>query len=180
MALILLPFPSEGEGGGLSDIFNVGQSAFVWTIAIFLLALPLMWKFVFGPITRALDERELKTREAAKAAEAAREEAKRVQQAIQEDLNRARQEAARQVADARARAEAREKEILAAARAQAEADRQRAKEEIERALSAARETLRGDAVALGIQVAERVISREFSDADQARLESELEREVARR
>lgn len=180
MTCMLVPVLSEGQAGGLSAIFDVGQSSMIWTIVIFLAALLPMWKFVFGPITKALDERELKTREAAKAAEAAKEEAKRVQAAIREDLERARQEAARQVAEARTRAEAREKEILAAARAQAEADRQRAKDEIERALAAARETLRAEAVGLGIQVAERVISREFSDADQARLESELEREVARR
>ncbi|TAH38627.1 MAG: ATP synthase F0 subunit B [Planctomycetota bacterium] len=180
MAPLLVPVLAAEEGGGLSAIFEVGQSAYLWTIAIFLLALLPMWKFVFGPITRALDDRELKTREAAKAAEAAREEAKRVQAAIQEDLERARQEAARQVAEARARAEVREKEMLAAAAQHAAAERQRAQEEIGRSLAAARETLRGDAVALGIQVAEKVIEREFSDSDQARLEADLEQEMARR
>ena len=98
--------------------------------------------------------------------------------AIQDDLDAARQEAAKQVAEAKARASAREQELMAAAKAEAERERARARQEIEAALGAARETLRREAVAIAVEVAERVISREFSDADQARLVSEFEQEFA--
>ena len=47
---LLALIPSEGEG---LQIFDVGQSSMLWTVLIFMLALPLMWKFVFGPITKA-------------------------------------------------------------------------------------------------------------------------------
>ena len=170
--LTLIP----AEGGGL-DIFNVGQASWIWTLLIFGLALFPMWKIVFGPITRALDDRETAAREAAKAAEAAREETERMKVAIQDDLEQARREAAQQVAEARSRAEAREKEILAAAQAQAEQDRQRAQAEIERALSSAREVLRGEAVALGVDVAQRVLQREFEQADQNRLIDDFRKEI---
>lgn len=175
----LLILVAEGdEHAGIAQMFEVGQSSFFWTLAIFLISLPFMWKMVFGPITKALEEREDAARESARAAEAAREETERMKAAIQEDLDAARQEAAKQVAEAKARASAREQELMAAAKVEAERERTRARQEIEAALTAARETLRREAVGLAVEVAERVISREFSDADQARLVSEFEKEFA--
>lgn len=174
----LLILAAEGDKPGIAQMFEVGQSSFYWTLVIFLLSLPFMWKMVFGPITKALEEREDAARESARAAEAAREETERMKAAIQEDLDAARQEAAKQVAEAKARASAREQELMAAAKVEAERERTRARQEIEAALTAARETLRREAVGLAVEVAERVISREFSDADQARLVSEFEKEFA--
>ncbi len=175
LALLL----ASEESGGLSSMFDVGQSSYFWTILIFLLALVPMWKVVFGPIARALDDRENQAREAARAAEAAREEVEQMKASIREDLDRARAEAARQVAEARQRAEALQADLEAKARAEAERERQRAQEEIERALGAARETLRLEAVALAIQVAERVVQREFSPEDQKRLLQAFQDDVSR-
>lgn len=174
----LVILAADGEKPGIAQMFEVGQSQFYWTLVIFLLSLPFMWKMVFGPITKALEEREDAARESARAAEAAREETERMKAAIQEDLDAARQEAAKQVAEAKARASAREQELMAAAKVEAERERVRARQEIEAALAAARETLRREAVGLAVEVAERVISREFSDADQARLVQEFEKEFA--
>ncbi|KAA3610840.1 MAG: ATP synthase F0 subunit B [Planctomycetota bacterium] len=173
---ILLVLASEEGGGGLNAIFSAEYS-FWWTLLIFLVSLPLMWKVVFGPIADALDRREQASREARLAAEAAREEAQRIQEAMKKDLEAARQEANQQVADARARAETREKEILAAAQEQAEADRRRAQEEIERALQSARQTLRAEAVALGVEIAEQVMERKFSAEDHQRLVSSFQEEM---
>ncbi len=98
----------------------------IWTILIFLIALPFMWKFVFGPITKALETREDQTRDAAAAAEEARGEIERMKAGIQEDLENARREAAEQVNAAKARAADREKELLAAAKEEAAKERARA------------------------------------------------------
>jgi F-type H+-transporting ATPase subunit b len=166
--LLLTPMPSGGANG-LGNLLDVGASSFFWTPLIFLLALPVMWKFVFGPITKALEEREDNSRNAAAAAEAAREETERMKAAIQEDLDAARREAAKQVAEAKARAAEREKELMSAAKEEAEKERSRAQAEIAQALNSAREILRKEAVQLGVDVAEQVIKREFSDEDQQRL-----------
>ncbi len=166
----------SGENG-LDSLLNVGASGLFWTPLIFLLSLPFMWKFVFGPIARALEEREGNSRHAAEAAEAAREETERLKAAIQEDLEAARREAAKQVAEAKTRAVEREKELMAAAKEEAEKERVRAKQEIAQALNQAREILRGEAVRLGVDVAERVIRREFSDSDQARLVEEFQKDA---
>lgn len=164
-------------GNGLGSLLEVGASGLFWTPLIFLLSLPFMWKFVFGPITGALEERESSSRNAAAAAEAAREETERLKAAIQDDLEAARREAAKQVADAKARAADREKELMAAAKEEAEKERSRAKAEIEQSLNNAREVLRREAVELGVGVAERVIHREFSDADQTRLVEEFQKDA---
>jgi F-type H+-transporting ATPase subunit b len=174
MNLFLLVAASS-EGG--LDPFS-GSSSIYWTILIFALSLPFMWKVVFGPISKALQDRESQAREAASAAEAAREETERMKEAIQADLDTARKEAAQRVAEAKARAEAREKEILAAAKDEAERERARTREEIERAKNSALQELRATSVALSVEMAERVISREFGEADQKRLVDELQKEFS--
>ena len=43
---------AASEGGGFNPLdFGFAGTTF-WTWVIFLLALPVMWKFVFGPIER--------------------------------------------------------------------------------------------------------------------------------
>ncbi|MDP6964048.1 MAG: F0F1 ATP synthase subunit B [Planctomycetota bacterium] len=173
-----LSFVLAGEGGnGLAQLLDVGQSSTLWTVLIFVLSLPLMWKFVFGPITKALEAREDQAREAAAAAEEARSEIERMKAGIKEDLENARREAAEQVNAAKARAAEREKELLSAAKEEAAKERARAKAEIEQSLVSAREVLRQDAVRLGIDVAQQVISREFSSSDQDRLVGDFQKQI---
>jgi F-type H+-transporting ATPase subunit b len=168
----------SGEGGnGIASLLDVGQSSMIWTILIFVIALPFMWKFVFGPITKALETREDQAREAAAAAEEARSEIERMKVSIQEDLEDARRAAAEQVNTAKARAAEREKELLGAAKEEAAKERARAKADIEQSLVSAREVLRQDAVRLGIDVAQQVISREFSSADQQRLVGDFQKQI---
>ena len=66
---------------------------------------------------------------------------------------------------------------MAAAKDEAEKERARAKAEIDQALNSARELLRKEAVELGVGVAERVIRREFSEADQSRLVEDFQKEA---
>ena len=168
---------SEGGEGGLSAMFDVGKSSAIWTVVIFALSLPFMWKMVFGPIVKALGRREDQAQEAVKAAEAAREETAKLQESVQADLEEARREAAKQVSDAKTRAEEREKELLASAKAEAEKERARAKDEINQALVSARETLRKESVELGMEVAEKVLSRQVSTEDRSQLVSQFQKEL---
>ena len=167
-----------GAHNTLEDLLDVGTSSYLWTILIFVCAVPFMWKFVFGPITRALEERESGTRAAAEEAAEARAETERIKTAIQEDLEQARRDAAASVAEAKNRAAEREKELMAAAKAEAERERSRAHAEIQSALNSAREVLRRDAVELVVGVAEQVIGREFGESDQKRLIADFQNGVS--
>jgi F-type H+-transporting ATPase subunit b len=163
----------------LNDIFNFELAAsFIWTLLIFGVSLPLLWKFVFKPIMQAMEEREVKVRAAAEAAEKARSETETMRVSIQQELENARQEASRGLAEAKRRAAAREQELMAAAQAEAEKERNRARAEIDQAVRSARELLRREAVTLAVQIGERVIQREFSAADQQRLLSEFEKQAS--
>jgi F-type H+-transporting ATPase subunit b len=112
---LLAPVASEGDG---LWIFS-GQFApnLLWTLIIFGVSLPLLWKLIFRPIANAMEERELKVRDSATAAERARAETEAMRASIQQELENARQEAAKQVAEAKRRAADREQEMMAAARA---------------------------------------------------------------
>ena len=136
-----------------------------------------MWKFVFGPIARALEEREERARASAIAAEDARAEIELMKARIQEDLEQARQEASEQVQAAKARAAEREKELLATAKEEAAKERARASAEIEQSLQKARETLREETVQIGLDVAKQILGREFSNEDQSRMLSEFQNQI---
>ena len=167
-----------GEGDGLGSMFDVGKSSAWWTLIIFFISLPFMWKLVFGPIVKALADRENTSRDAAEAAEAAKEEARKLQEAMKADLKDARREASAEVSAAKSRAEEREKELVAAARTEAEKERVKACAEIDQALASAREVLRKDAVELGMDAAEKVIGRSFADEDRSRLLADLQGDVS--
>ena len=66
-------------GDGFDPFDPNGAGNLIWTLLIFLLALPFMWKMVFGPISAALLERDSKANEAVNAAQAASEQAERSQ-----------------------------------------------------------------------------------------------------
>ena len=101
-----------------------------------------------------------------------------MREAVQADLEQARREAAEQVQNAKVRAEEREKEILAKAQEEAERERARSREEIERAKASALEEIRSASVELTVSLSEKVLGREFGDADQQRLVDQLRSEVS--
>lgn len=170
---------AASEGGGLWIFEGSYWPNLLWTALIVAVSFPLAWKFIFGPIATSMEDRETKVRESASAAERARAETEKLRASIQQELENARQEAAKQVAEAKRRAADREQELMAAAKAEADRERERARAEIEQAVRGAREQLRRDAVALAVEVAGKVIGREFSSSDQQRLIAEFEKTSVR-
>ena len=59
--ILLLTSPAlASDGGGFNPLDPSFGGATFWTWVIFLVSLPVMWKFVFGPITKALEARDRK------------------------------------------------------------------------------------------------------------------------
>jgi F-type H+-transporting ATPase subunit b len=156
-----LAAPAASEGG--FNPFEFATGAAFWTIVIFALALLPMWKFVFGPITRALDERDRKLEEAISAAERTRREAEEQTAQVKADLEKARQEARRTVEEATSRAQRQGEEQLALARAEAEREKQKALQEIEALKSRALEEIRQEVVGLTIDSAGKLLGRDIDD-----------------
>jgi F-type H+-transporting ATPase subunit b len=172
MSGLFLGFAAATEGGGFNP-FEFAQGATFWTVVIFLLALVPMRKFVFGPITAALDERDRKVDEALAAAERARREAEEQTAATRAELEKARVEAKAMVQEATSRAERQAQEELARARAEAERQLQRARQEIDAQKQKALEEIRREVVDLAIGSAGAILRRDVDDEAHRRFVTEF-------
>jgi F-type H+-transporting ATPase subunit b len=139
----------------------VSITATFWIQMIVFLILALFtMKFIWPPITAALDERAAKIREGLSAADRAKAELASANKRAEEELSSARTDAAQRLADAdrlaqsmieeaKSRASDEGAKIIAAARAEAEQEATRA-----------RETLREQVAGLAVRGAEQILRRE--------------------
>lgn len=154
----------SSEGG--FNLLDFGPWAnFVWTLLIFLVALPLMWVFVFKPITKALEERDHKAEEAVRASEEAKHAAQKAQAECESQLAGVRTEGQRILAESQSQAESRFKEIVAAAQTEASKNLERARTEIEREKNKALFEIREEVVDLTLETASKMLARKVSDED---------------
>lgn len=168
----LLTMAAAAEGGGFNP-FEFAPGAAIWTWIAFLLALPLMWKFVYGPITKALADRDLKLEDAIRSAEEARRKAEEQVAAARKELDAARVESQRMVQEAVARAERQGQESLREAKNEADRQLRRARETIEAEKQKALVEIRKEVVDLSIASAKRILGREVDDAAQRKMVQEF-------
>lgn len=164
MHTYLLLLSADGSGGFDPMDFKGFGNAF-WTLLIFALSIPLIWKMVMGPIVGALQERDEQTARAIEEAKRASEEAEKARAAAEVARGEAQAEVATLMAEARERAEAREHEIVEAAKTEAssliEAARSAIRAEEDKALSA----IRAEVVELSLGAARKVIGRNVGSDD---------------
>jgi F-type H+-transporting ATPase subunit b len=132
-----------------------------WTFVAFGVGLIFMWKFVYGPITVALESRDQKVEDAIKAAEVAREEAMAQMAQAKRELQDAQANAKRMVDDAMARAERQAEEAVRTADERAKAELQKARDTIAAEKRQAMQELRTLAVDLTITAAGRLMQQEI-------------------
>jgi F-type H+-transporting ATPase subunit b len=159
---------TAASGDGFNPFEWVPGATF-WTWIIFLGALPLMWKFVFGPITKALEARDNRVEDAIRAAHDARRAAEDQVKAARAELEKARQQAQRMVDEATARAESQAQSAIT--RAKEEGDRQlrKARDEIEAEKRKALLELRQEVVDLTVRSAGRLLQRDVDDEAHRRI-----------
>ena len=144
---------------------------------VFLILVWFTMKFVWPPITTALDERARKIADGLAAADKAKADLSAANQRVEQELSKSRNEAAVRLAEAERRAqgmieEAKAKaaeeasKIIAAARA--EADQQSVK---------ARQVLREEVATLAVKGAEQILRREVNASVHADLLSRLKAEL---
>ncbi len=130
----------------------------------FLILFAVLYKLLYGPITRALDDRSTKIRESLEAADRAQEQAASSADRVEEELNEARQQGQVLIAEARDAAANFRQQEEARTRSDMEDLLERARAEIERERDAAVEEVRQEFAGLAISAAERVVERSL-DAD---------------
>ena len=154
-------------------LFQWMPSVVVWTLIIFGLSLPLMIKFVFGPIVAALDARDKKVEAAAAAAEEARIAAEQAVATAEAAREEARAEARQMVQAAQSRAERQAHEAIEAAKAEADRQMEKARQEIEAAKRRALVEIRQEVVALTIASAGKILRQDVDDDAHRRLVDEF-------
>jgi len=163
----------SGGEGGFDPIDFASGGNFFWTLAIFAVSVPLIWKLVMGPVTRALEERDERAAQAIAAAEKASADAQRAQAELERALAEAQASAARLLADARERAERRGHEILEEAKGEAsqllEGARKAIRVEQDKAIAA----IRNEVVELSLHAASKVLDRSVDSADDRRLVAQV-------
>ncbi len=146
-------------------------------IIVFVILVGFTMKFVWPPISSALDQRAQKIREGLSAADTAKTELAAANQRIESQLSSARTDAAQRLADAerlahsmveeaKGRATEEGTRIVAAARAEATQESLKA-----------RESLREEVAALAVKGAEQILRREVDAKVHADLLSRLQTEL---
>lgn len=146
-------------------------------IIVFLILIGFTMKFIWPPITAALDERARKIADGLSAADKAKAELSAANQRVEQQLAAARDDAARRLADAerlaqsmieeaKSRASEEGAKIVAAAHAEAEQESLKA-----------REALRDQVAALAVMGAEQILRREVNAGVHAELLGRLKAEL---
>jgi F-type H+-transporting ATPase subunit b len=151
------------------NLFEWHPGVTIWTLVIFGLSLPLMIKFVFGPIVRALDERDKKVEQSAAAAQEARKAAEEAVARAAAEREEARAEARRMVQEAQTRAERQAREAVETAKAEADRQLEKAQQEIDAAKQRALQEIRREVVDLSIASASKILRQDVDDEAHRRL-----------
>lgn len=152
-----------------NPLVQLDPGLFIWTIATFLVLLALLAKFAWGPLLRALEERQALIRKSLEDAQLARQELERLNQEQQKIIASARAEADSIVSQSRSDAERLRQELRESARAEAANIVKNAERQIELQTHQALRQIRQEAVDLSVAIASKLIARNLSKEDNDRL-----------
>ena len=152
-----------------NPLVQLDPGLYIWTIATFLVLLTLLAKFAWGPLLKALEERQAQIRKSLDDAQQARQELERVQHESAQLIARARVDADAIVSQGRADAERLRQELRDTARTEAAAILRNAEKQIELQTLQAVRQIRTEAVDLSVMIAEKLIGRHLSKEDDERL-----------
>ncbi|OHA65840.1 MAG: ATP synthase F0 subunit B [Candidatus Wildermuthbacteria bacterium RIFCSPHIGHO2_02_FULL_49_9] len=139
----------------------------------FLLVLWLLNRFVFKKILKFLDERKQGIEKGVELTHKAQMEMERIGEARKRELENARKKAEEITAVARTEASVKEREVLAGARENAQDLLEKAQIEAERAKEDAVDKAKEEIQRRALLVAEKILERTLSEADEKRMAKEL-------
>jgi F-type H+-transporting ATPase subunit b len=155
---------------------NINATLFLQAI-VFAILVWFTMRFIWPPITKALDERAQKIADGLAAADKAKSELANANKRVDEQLGLARVEATKQLGDAEKRAAA----IVDEAKKRAEEEGAKivaaAKAEAEQQVMRAREALREQVAALAVKGAEQILQKEVNASVHAELLGRLKTEL---
>jgi F-type H+-transporting ATPase subunit b len=155
---------------------NINATLFLQAV-VFAILVWFTMKFVWPPITKALDERALKIADGLAAADKAKSELATANKRVEEDMAKSRNDAAVRLAEAERRAQAMIEEAKAKASEEAAKIIAAAKVEAQQQAVQAREVLREQVAVLVVKGAEQILRKEVNASVHADLLGRLKAEL---
>jgi F-type H+-transporting ATPase subunit b len=155
------------------ETLGLNWPSFIWHVINFGILFFVLWKFLFPPVLKMLDERQARIRESMERAEALREESTRGAEAVKAQLDEARREGQKIINNANQIAERIRTERTQQAQAEYDTILRRAQEDAAREREQAFAELRQQVADLAVMAAERIIQRQLDPATQRQLVHEF-------
>jgi F-type H+-transporting ATPase subunit b len=155
---------------------NINATLIIQMI-VFAILVAFTMKFIWPPITAALDERAKKIADGLSAADKARAELSNANKRVEQQLSAARNDAAQRLADAERLAQSMVEEAKGRANDEGAKIIAAAKAEAEQEATKAREMLREQVAALAVKGAESILKREVNAGVHAELLNRLKAEL---
>ncbi len=146
------------------EALGINLPGLITQLVSFTVLFLLLYKFLYGPITRMLDQRADRIKESLEAADRARTEAASSAEAVEKEMANARIEGQKLIAEAQEAARRAGEQIQERSQQQAEEMIARAEAEIAQQRDSAIEDLRKEFAGLAVLAAERVVERELDQA----------------
>jgi F-type H+-transporting ATPase subunit b len=153
---------AEGDGAkevSLSPMEFLSNTA-AWTLIIFLTVFAILYKLAFGPIAKALDEREQGILDKIASAQKQNDEAKNLLGQYQAKLDASKEEVRQIIENAKKDAQRQADDIVVKARDAAGLERDRAMKEIESATTSALQSIAERSATLATNLAGKMIRAE--------------------
>lgn len=160
-----------------NPLVQLDPGLFVWTILTFLLLVFVLAKFAWKPLLKMLQDREDMVRSSLEDAEKAKSELERLNEESEAIMAKARSEAQSILADGKVAAEKVKDDIIAKSKEQANKIREDAGNQIQVEKDKAISEIKKEVVNLTLSVAEKLIQKNLSDADNKSLIEESLKKV---
>jgi len=161
---------AEGEKINIFDPADIPLG--IWSIVVFVILLVVLKKYAWGPILEGLQKREHNIESAVRDAQQARDEAQRLRDQLQSEINHAHEKVRDILDEGRRHAQETTDEMIAKARTEIQAERDRLRREIEMARDQALQELWKQTAHLATMISAKAIRRQLTEEDHRRLVDE--------
>ena len=167
-------WPTEGTKNSMLDL---NWYTFTWAIINFFVILAILYKFFYHPVLGFIDNRRAEIARNISDAEYARAEAEKLLSDYQARMLATRQEAQQIVDKAIRSGEEARQALLSQSKEEAAALLENARKEIHRERDDALQALRQEVVSLSVMAASKILGRNITEADNARIVNQFLDEV---
>lgn len=164
-----LPLAAEDSG---SFLVSPGLGIMVWTLVVFFIAMLVLYKLAFPPISAALEKRQRLIEDSIDSAQRTKDEAEELLAEYRERLKEARAQSEEIVAKARRAGDEHERESLEAAKQTREDLLEQTRRDVEAETRRAIQEIRREVADLTVAATEAVTRKTLDEADQRRLVEE--------